>query len=242
MDKSIEIFPTPFELAEKFAENLTKLITASNNKGDIFCIALSGGTTPELLYSVIGNHFSKAVSWDNVHFFWGDERCVPPDNTESNYGMTQRSLLGKIMIPSSNIHRIRGENDPEAEALRYSVEIGDYTRKRGGLPVLDVIILGLGEDGHTASIFPSDLALFGSDLTCAVASHPVSQQKRITLTGKVINNSNSINFLVTGKKKAGIVEKILKKEQDAQNFPAAQIVPAYGEIFWFLDKESASLL
>jgi len=242
MDKAIKIFPTPFELAEKFAETMAVLIAESGKKDIEFCIALSGGSTPELLYSVIGDHFSKTISWEKVHFFWGDERCVPQDNAESNYGMTQRSLLRKISIPGSNIHRIIGENDPETEASRYASEIDKYTRKRGGLPVFDLIILGLGEDGHTASIFPSDSGLLESDSICAVASHPVTLQKRITLTGRVINNAENINFIVTGRKKAGIVEKILNKKPDAQNFPASMIVPAYGELFWFLDKESASLL
>jgi len=174
-----------------------------------FCIALSGGSTPELLYSVLGDHFSKSVNWENIHFFWGDERCVPAGSHESNFGMTHRSLLGKINIPASNIHRIRGEDDPAMEASRYAGEISDYTRKRDGLPVFDLIILGLGEDGHTASIFPSEANLMESEKICEVASHPVSMQKRITLTGRIINNADKVTFLVTGRKKAVIVEKII---------------------------------
>jgi 6-phosphogluconolactonase len=242
MDKSIRIYKTPFELAEKFAENLAGLISESCKSGTSFSVALAGGSTPELVYSVIGDHFSKTICWDEVHFFWGDERCVSQDSEESNYGMTRRSLLRKINIPSSNIHMINGDNEPETEASRYSAEIKRYTRTREGLPVFDLIILGLGEDGHTASIFNTDSGLLDSDQICAVASHPVTLQKRITITGRVINNADIVNFIVTGNRKAGIVEKILKKGPDAQNFPASRIVPVHGELFWFLDSESACLL
>ena len=142
--------------------------------------------------------------------------------------MTRRTLLEKIDIPSSNIHRIKGEDDPEKEALRYSEEISACTAKRDGLPLFDLIMLGLGEDGHTASIFPGHKELFNSDKICEVAVHPVTLQKRITLTGRVINNAESVTFLVTGKKKAEIVEKIIKKSSSAINFPASYIVPVYG--------------
>jgi 6-phosphogluconolactonase len=242
LDKSVKIFPTPFELAEKFAEELVKMVAESEKDRTPFRIALSGGSTPELLYSVIGDHYSKSLKWDNVHFFWGDERCVPSDSQESNYGVARRSLLGKIAIPESNIHPIRGEFDPEGEAVRYSAEIEKNTRKRGGLPVFDLIILGLGEDGHTASIFPSNSGLLDSEKICAVSFNPFSMQKRITLTGRIINNADMVTFLVTGRKKADIVDKILNYDPGTHNFPAARIVPVYGELFWFLDKEAASRL
>jgi 6-phosphogluconolactonase len=242
LDKSVKIFSTPYLLAERFAEELVTMITGSEKLMPPLTVALSGGSTPELLYSVIGDHFSKSAKWENVQFFWGDERCVPPESRESNFGMTQKTLLEKISIPSVNIHRIRGEDDPAGEAIRYSGEIEQYTRKRDGMPVFDLIILGLGEDGHIASIFPSENILMQSDRICEVASHPVSKQKRITLTGRIINNAEKVAFLVTGRKKADIVNKILKKGPSVQNYPASWIVPVYGELMWFLDKEAASLL
>ena len=239
---SVRIFQTPFELAEKFAEELVIMVAESEKGSSPFTIALSGGSTPELLYSVIGDHFSKSVNWKKVHFFWGDERCVPSDDPESNFGMAKRSLFSKIDLPSDNIHRIHGEADPPEEAARYSGEISEYTRKRDGLPVFDLVILGLGEDGHTASIFPSGIILMESERICEVATHPVSGQKRITLTGRTINNADRVTFLVTGLKKSGIVEKILNNVSSSRNLPASLIVPAYGAKIWFLDKEAASLL
>lgn len=242
MNKSVRIFHTPYELAEKFAEELVKFVAEAEKGGSEISIALSGGSTPELLYTVIGDHFSKSVKWDNVHFFWGDERCVPPEDIESNFGMTQRSLLRKINIPSSNIHRIRGEADPLTEASRYSLEIARYTSNRYGVPVFDLVILGVGEDGHTASIFPSNTTLMESEKNCEVAYHPHSGQIRITVTGRIINNSEKITFLVTGRKKAEIVAKIINNSPSARTLPASLIVPPFGELIWFLDEEAASSL
>ena len=242
MNKKVKIFSSPYELAEKFAEELVRRInkTAKNKKP--LTVALSGGSTPELLLSILGERFSKSASWEYAHFFWGDERCVPADNPESNFGMTNSKLFRKINIPLSNIHRILGENDPEGEALRYSEEISSYTPERNGLPLFDIIILGLGEDGHTASIFPGHSDLFDSQKICEVALHPVTFQKRITITGRVLNNADNVVFLVTGKKKAEIIEKILKVDSSAKNFPASYIVPVYGKLRWFIDREAGSLL
>lgn len=241
MKTDIKIFKTPAELAEKLAQQLVVMINDSAQKKKMLTIALSGGSTPELLFSKLGDDYSTSVAWDYVHFFWGDERCVSPENCESNYGMVQRKLFEKINIPEENIHRIRGEADPEQEALRYSKEISDFTGKRDGFPLFDLLLLGLGDDGHTASIFPGNLNLFNSVKTCEVAIHPITGQKRITLTGKVINNADLIYFMVTGKKKASIVNEILKESKSSLKFPASHIKPIYGSLGCFLDKEAASL-
>jgi 6-phosphogluconolactonase len=242
LNKSVRIFDDPLDLAKKFAREIVGMIAESANRELPFSIALSGGSTPELLYSVLGDQFPDSVKWDNVCFFWGDERCVPPDDPDSNYGMTRNALLGKINIPAANILRVRGEDDPANEAIRYSQVITEHTGRRNGLPIFDLIILGLGEDGHTASIFPENMAFLNSEKICEVAFHPASLQKRITITGRVINNGVKIVFLVTGNKKAGIVEKIINKNSSSLNFPASWIVPAGGELIWMIDKEAASCL
>jgi 6-phosphogluconolactonase len=151
-------------------------------------------------------------------------------------------LLSKIGMPEKNIHRIKGEEDPLEEAVRYSDEISRFTEKRDGWPLIDIVLLGLGEDGHTASVFPGNIRLIESDKICEVAVHPVSGQKRITITGRVINNAHKVTFLVTGGKKAEVVEKILKNIPPAQNYPASFIVPVYGNLNWYLDSEAAGLL
>jgi 6-phosphogluconolactonase len=242
LNKTIKIFQSPAELAEKLAEDIVSMINQSEKKKRSFTVALSGGSTPELLFSVLGNRFSESVSWEKVHFFWGDERCVSPQSMESNYGMTSRTLLNKIRIPLTNIHRIIGENVPSEEALRYSSEIGSFTEERAGLPSFDLVLLGLGDDGHTASIFPGYLELLTSDKICEVAVNPYSGQQRITITGRIINNAASVFFLVTGKKKAEIVENIFKKNSASTNYPASYIVPLYGSLRWYADKDAVSLL
>lgn len=242
MDNKIKIFQTPYELAEAFAEELIGLINDAAKKKRPFTVALSGGSTPELLFTILGDHYSNSADWKFAHFFWGDERCVPPDNIESNFGMTNKTFFLKAAIPELNIHRIFGENAPEDEAIRYSEEISAFTRKRDGLPLFDMIILGLGEDGHTASIFPGHHGLLVSDKICEVAIHPLTSRKRITITGKVINNAGSVTFLVTGKRKAEIVEKILSNASSSYLFPASYIVPVEGELKWYLDVEAGSLL
>ncbi len=242
LDRVVKIFSSLYELAEKFAEEMVIMIKQSASRGKNITIALSGGSTPELLYTLIIEKYSHSVPWQHVHFFWGDERCVAPDNVESNFGMARDKLLSKIEIPSANIHRIRGEEDPIWEAGRYSDEIVMFSHIRENIPSFDLILLGLGEDGHTASLFPGHPELFDSDKICEVATHPATGQKRITLTGKVINNADAVVFLVSGKKKAGVVEKLFKNDPVALKYPSNYIVPVYGRLSWFIDQEAGSLL
>ncbi len=242
MNRVLKIFPSPYELAREYAGYLIEMIGESEKKKRSLTIALSGGSTPEQLFSLLGEKYSKSVSWKYVHFFWGDERCVPPEDPESNFGMARRKLFDNLSLPYSNVHRIKGENDPVVEAVRYSEEILVNTTQRDGLPVFDLIMLGVGEDGHTASIFPDNMNLLFSDRICEAVVHPDTGQKRITITGRVINNANAVTFLATGKKKAEIVREIFKKEMAAINFPASNIVPVYGELAWFIDADAGSLL
>jgi 6-phosphogluconolactonase len=194
------------------------------------------------LFSLLADKYSGSVDWQKVHFFWGDERCVPPDDIESNYGTAYRLFLSKINIPAPNIHRIRGEEDPEMEAARYSIELINNVSPREGLPALSLIILGVGDDGHTASIFPGNLRLMDSEKICEAAIHPVSGQKRVTITGRVINNADWIAFLVTGSNKSNIVEDILRQHEIAVNYPVSYIVPVHGYVSWLLDKKAGKYI
>ncbi len=242
MKQKINIFPAPFEMAEALALELISRINDAGKKGRALNIALSGGNTPGLLYSVLANHFSTAADWRFAHLFWGDERCVPPGHADSNYGAVQKALLSKIDIPALNIHRIIGERDPDEEAVRYSGEIRKYTLQKNNFPVLDIVLLGLGEDGHTASIFQGNTSSFRSDNICEVAVHPVTGQKRITLTGKVINNAIDVIFLVTGKNKAGVAGSIINKGKNAGKYPASFVTAHDGNLSWYLDREAGCLI
>ena len=242
MEPEIKIFPSPLSLAEEFASEFVRIINKSAKKSIPFTVALSGGSTPELLFSLLGDKYSENADWSNAHFFWCDERCVPPGDSKSNFGMANDKFISKTEIPSANIHRITGESNPAMEALRYSSEIEAFTRKRDGFPVFDLMLLGVGDDGHTSSVFPGHTDSFASGKICEVAVHPATGQKRITVTGTVINNADNVIFLVTGKKKALIVRDIISRNKNSGKFPAAFVNPAYGHLRWYLDEEAASYL
>jgi 6-phosphogluconolactonase len=224
------------EFCREFANQISTLLK-NKNKIDI---ALSGGNTPKIIFQELVASYKEKINWGKINLFWGDERCVLPDDPESNYGMTKKYLLDQIKIPPENIYRVKGESNPDEEAERYSDVIQLNLISVNNLPQFDIVLLGLGDDGHTASIFPDQMELIESDKICEVAVHPESKQKRITVTGRVINNSKKIYFLVSGKTKSFAVGKILNKNGDYLKLPGAHIKPVDGELTWFLDKEAAS--
>lgn len=239
MKLEIKIFPTPEAVAVRVSEEIAALVNRNReNKRDTF-IALSGGSTPKILFDTLSADFKSIIGWSRLHLFWGDERCVSPGDEQSNYGMTKKSLLDKVDIPEQNIHRIRGELDPVKEALRISAEIRKIVPQKNNLPQFDMNILGLGEDGHTASLFPGKRLRNVSDKICGIAVHPGSGQKRISLTYEVINNSSQNIFMVTGIRKADIIFDIMSRNDSYKKFPAARI-KASEELKWYLDEEAAS--
>jgi len=238
MKPDIKIFSDPKEVAQQFAIYLANVVKTR----EIISLALSGGSTPKLLFDHLASHYSRSINWAKVHFFWGDERCVPPDHSESNYKMTFDHLLTKIEIPEENIHRVKGEMEPKLEADRYAAEIKNLVAVEGDLPKFDLVMLGMGEDGHTASIFPLQMHLLQSENICEVSTHPQSGQNRITLTGKVINNAAQVVFLVTGKSKAERMFEILEHQGDWKDYPATYIQPQNGNLMWFLDRTAAGKL
>ncbi len=238
---NIHVFENRDELSDFFARDLSEKINAKSGK-EAFSISLSGGSTPKHIFQYLSSHYNKNINWKKVHFFWGDERCVPPDNKESNFRMTKENLLKNIPIPENNIFRIKGENEPESEAKEYEKTIRKNIPSFNGIPVFDYVMLGLGDDGHTVSIFPDQLHLFDLKNLTAVATHPHSGQKRITITGQLINNARNIAFLVTGKAKAEMVNTIVKKKNGWQNLPSSKVQPTSGKLLFLLDKEAAALL
>lgn len=232
----IRIFNSVEELSEKFS---SELVTEVHSKLKTN-IALSGGNTPKAVFNYIVSFYKEKLDWRKINLFWGDERCVPPDDPESNYGMTKKHLLDYINMPAENVHRIHGENDPEREAERYEGVLKVNLTRYNNIPGFDIIILGLGEDGHTASIFPDQMNLLITGKYCETAVHPGSKQKRITVTGRIINNSEKIYFLVTGKNKSIAADKIINKKNNYLKFPASHIKPVNGKVIWFLDRKAAS--
>ena len=233
----MKIFSDAGEMAEAVAFELFRMIKNSRQRFDI---ALSGGSTPKLFFDVLASQYASKIPWERIHFWWGDERCVPPSDEESNYGMTLKHLFSKIAMDESQIHRIKGELAPENAKGEYIKEIQSHLNERQNWPVFDLIILGMGSDGHTASIFPHEMELLESDEICAVATHPESGQKRISLTGHVINNANRIYFLISGKSKAKRISEMMNNLKKAGKLPAFHIEPRQGKIVFFLDQAAAS--
>ena len=236
--KFVHVFPDSKELAEEIARSWCEQARNAANNCGTFSVVLSGGNQDPTLYGRLTEpKWRDCITWESVHIFFADERCVPPDDNESNYKTICGHLLNRIPIPEKNIHRMQGEGDPVEESLRYAEEIQNYLilRKEKAY-FFDWTFLGVGADGHTASLFPGH-NLKNSNKLCEVAKHPKTGQHRITLTPLAINNSRRITFHAIGKKKAEIVFKVATDPSASNTFPAAQI---RGE--WFLDKEAASRL
>jgi 6-phosphogluconolactonase len=228
---------------ESLNVEFTKLLKEHLWKKGELSIALSGGSTPKLLFDFWASNDKTDLDWSKIRFFWSDERCVSPLDDESNFKMTKDHLFNYIPVPEKNIYRIHGEEDPQKEAERYANVLKDNVEMRNGLPSFEVLMLGLGNDGHTASIFPHQIELWDSNDICVVGTHPDSGQKRISLSGKTINNAHIIVFLVTGRSKSEIVKEIVRSELRLDNkYPAAKVNPVYGKVVWFLDKKAANLL
>jgi 6-phosphogluconolactonase len=229
------------DLSRRAAKEFVRLAARCVAADGRFIFALSGGATPKSLYTLLASdEFRASIPWAKIHFFWGDERCVPPDHPDSNYGMALESLLSKVAVPKENIHRIEAELPPEAAAEKYAREIREFFRLSGSaLPRFDLILLGLGDDGHTASLFSGSAAL--DETRRFVVATYVEKLKtyRITLTLPVLNHAANICFLATGESKAGAVRDVLQRSKD---FPARRIAPVDGRLVWFLDESAASLL
>ena len=233
----VKIYSDQNEVVKALAKAIFKLSTSTEQ--DRFNILLSGGYTPTALFKRLSKKYAETIEWERIHLWWGDERCVSPESENSNYKQAYEFLISQVSIPAANIHRIKGENDPEEEAIRYAEEIQQNLNFRGDNPVFDLVILGLGEDGHTASIFPDELEMFEDERICAVATHPLSGQKRITITGKVLNNANREFFLVTGAGKSLRISEIMNDEDAAKLLPAYYISPTNGELIWYIDEAAA---
>jgi 6-phosphogluconolactonase len=205
-----------------------------------FSAALSGGTTPLKMFGQLAAGFGRDIRWDLTDIFWADERCVPPFREDSNYRGAHVALLSRLDIPPANIHRIRGEMPPEEGATEYEKELRRFFGDQG-LPVFDLIILGVGEDGHTASLFPDELSLAESRRLAIPVYVGSLKSWRITLTMPVLNNATEILFLATGPKKSRILRELLGGG-NSRNYPAGLIQPVHGNVTWLVDEEAAFLL
>lgn len=241
MDPEIVVVPDPVALAREAAQLLTNQAEEAVESRGRFSVALSGGSTPGVLYRLLAEApYRDQIPWKQIHLFWGDERCVPPQDPGSNFRLAEDALIAQVPIPSENVHRVLGELDPERAARAYVKEMEDFFC--GPRTRFDLVLLGLGDDGHTASLFPHSAALQETErLAMAVeARYGDRPAHRVTLTLRAINTARQIWFLVTGQAKAEIVRGVL--EGRAKGLPAQRVQPTAGELTWLLDAAAASQL
>ena len=242
-EPKIIILNDPPDLFVHAAEEIAHIAGEAVSLHGEFTLCLSGGSTPAATYELLGTRFHYSVDWKEVQFFWGDERCVPSDNPESNYGMANRTLLSKLGLRPEQVHRMRGELDPEKGALEYEAEIKkSLSVGEGEFPRFDLIMLGLGDNRHTASLFPGAPEIHETKRMVVAVNVDAEPRNRLSFTPPVINNAQRVMFLAAGANKAEAVRDILEGPRDPDKYPAQIVAPTNGELFWFLDKAAASLL
>jgi 6-phosphogluconolactonase len=233
-------------LSYKAAEILVRCISEALSRKAQFSVALSGGSTPKALFSLLveDDSFTNKIPWDKIHFFWGDERHVPPKDEQSNFRMADEMMLTKAHVRAENIHRMRTEQSDSAKVAQdYEKELQQYFQlTTGQRPAFDFNLLGLGPDGHTASLFPGTKALYENNRLVVANWVEKFQTHRITMTASVLNNADTIVVLVSGKEKAEVLQKVLEGDHQPDLLPAQLIQPTHGRLIWLVDHAAASRL
>jgi 6-phosphogluconolactonase len=235
---NLHVFPDSGAMAEALALRVKEGVERAVSENRLYSIVLSGGETASNVYRQFAERGFSKQPWESIHLFWTDERCVPPESGESNFGIAYHSFLKFISIPEKNIHRMRGEADPDIESIRYAREVQEHLALRSNSKnFFDLVFLGIGTDGHTASLFPGQEEIMKTPSLCQMARHPETGQKRITLTPTAIKRSGCIIYHVIGQKKSKIVSELVLESTQIKNYPAAHIP---GELY--LDEAAASNL
>ena len=240
MGTQVKIVPDSDALAHAAAQEFHRLSEAAVQERGRFSVALSGGNTPRAVYTLLASEH-KELPWDRIHIFFGDERHVPPDHPDSNFRMASESLLSKVPIPEKNIHRIRAELEADAAAEEYERELREFFHLTDhDWPRFDLIFLGIGEDGHTASLFPGSKALTEASRRVVANWVEKFQAFRITLTFPVLNHAAEVLFMVSGAGKAQILSEVLRPGN--RKYPAQNVQPQNGQLLWLVDQDAGSLL
>jgi 6-phosphogluconolactonase len=240
------VFATPADTARAGAQFFSDAVSKAAATRGGARVAISGGSTPRAMFELLADPrepFLKQIAWDKVELYWVDERCVPPDNVESNYRMTSEALLSKVPLAAERVHRMEGELEPEVAAARYESVIRNTFKLEGAeTPTFDLILLGMGDDGHTASLFPHTEAL--NELSHIVVPNHVPQKDawRITLTWPVINQGREVAFLIEDVSKAQVLHDVFLGPYQPETYPSQMIRPASGQLTLLLDRAAASKL
>ena len=239
---NVSVFDTPEQLAIAAAERFVEYEYGFHGELDRFSVALAGGNTPRRVYELLATErFAQRVAWAQVDLFFGDERCVPSDHADSNYAMAYETLISKVPIPAKNVHRIIGEGNPGESARLYENHLRTFFAS-ASWPRFDLVLLGMGEDGHTASLFPGSDALDEKSRWVVATMRDGSGQGRITLTVPVFNHAARMIFLVAGAGKAERLALVLRRQPTSNPLPAQLIRPVDGSLEWLVDGAAASLL
>jgi 6-phosphogluconolactonase len=234
----IKVLPDPPAVATEAAQRIVRIAQGAMSDRDEFSIMLSGGSTPKMLYELLAtNEFASQFDWPKVQIYFGDERCVPPDHADSNYRMAREAMLSKVPIPGDNVYRIRGEIDPNAAATEYGQLLKEHFQDGGP----DVILLGMGDDGHTASLFPGTDALKESKHRCVANYVDKFKAWRITTTAPFINRGKYVLVLVCGASKTGRIQEVLEGPPEPDRLPIQLIDPTSGKMTWLLDAAAAGM-
>jgi 6-phosphogluconolactonase len=238
----LRIFPTPADLFEGAAQDFVQQAIAAVQARGRFTVALSGGSTPKGLFQVLSTKDHDVLPWSQMFFFWGDERHVPPDDPESNFRMARETLLSKVPVPPANVFRVSAE-DPDADKAAASYESTlqkFFSLQPGQFPQFDLILLGMGPDGHTASLFPKTKALHETKRLVVANWVEKFNTYRITFTRPVLNAARSVEFLVAGADKAPALHQVLEGNQSAEEYPSKLINPVDGKLIWMVDRAAAA--
>lgn len=235
----VEVYESKEELARAAARDFVRRAEEAISRNGRFAVALAGGSTPEAAYGLLAGEHADEVEWAKVHVFFGDERSVPPDSEDSNYRMADEALLSRVS--PGGVHRMRGELLPDEAAAAYEEELREFFDTPGRPPEFDLVMLGIGDDGHTASLFPGTPALDVTDRWVAQNPVPKLETVRVTLTLPVLNAAKAVNFLVAGDGKAEALGEILEGDADPRGYPAKLVQPA-GELTWMVDRAAAGRL
>ena len=239
----VKVFPGSGELIRAAAEQFVRLARRAISMRGTFSVALSGGSTPRPLYALLGTEpFSRRIDWPRIHVFWGDERCVPPEDPRSNYLLACETLLERVPIPPDHVHRIHGEADPGVAAADYERVLRSFFSTEVGRPraSFDLVLLGMGPDGHTASLFPGSPAVAERGRWVAAEYVESVSMWRITLTPVVVNTARNIVFLVSGPGKAAALQEVMHGPYQPERLPAQAINPPEGRLTWLLDSAAAA--
>ena len=242
MKPQVRIFKDLEGLSMAAAELFINQAARSIAERGRFLVALNGGSTPTRLFDLLAVEFREKVDWSRVDVFWGDERCVPPDDPGSSYGQARKALLSRVPLPETNIHRIKGEWGPAEASKDYALTLQEFASPPLDWPRFDLVYLGMGEDGHTASLFPGSPVDISEPTMPVTAHYQDRPANRVTLTPAVFNSARMITFMATGEKKAQTFAEVLSDRYNPDLYPARRIQPADGELIWLVDEAAAGRL